>query len=91
MVSEAPAWLLSCIEAEVAVDATSEDSYNMLGSLQPALPSLLGTLQPGPWSSTVRMWVWLRQRAGAVDLKSIWNKTKCNVKVLLDSTGSELK
>lgn len=87
---EAPARSLNCVEAEAAVGAAPEDSCDARGNLQPA------PAQP-PGDPAAQASVSNGEDAGGgagrelVDLKIIWNKTKHEVKVPLDSTGSELK
>lgn len=87
---EAPARSLNCVEAEAAVGAAPEDSCDARGNLQPA------PAQP-PGDPAAQASVSNGEDAGGgagrelVDLKIIWNKTKHDVKVPLDSTGSELK
>lgn len=88
--TEAPARPLNCVEAEAAVGAAAEDSSDARGNLQPA------PAQP-PGDPAAQASVSNGEDAGGgvgkelVDLKIIWNKTKHDVKVPLDSTGSELK
>jgi hypothetical protein len=88
--TEAPARPLNCVEAEAAVGAAAEDSCDARGNLQPA------PAQP-PGDPAAQASVSNGEDAGGgvgkelVDLKIIWNKTKHDVKVPLDSTGSELK
>jgi hypothetical protein len=88
--AEAPARPLNCVEAEAAAGAAAEDSCDARGSLQPA------PAQP-PGDPAAQASVSNGEDAGGgagrelVDLKIIWNKTKHDVKVPLDSTGSELK
>lgn len=83
--AEAPARPLNCVEAEDACAAR--------GSLQPA------PAQP-PGDPAAQASVSNGEDAGGggggaarelVDLKIVWNKTKHDVKLPLDSTGSELK
>lgn len=90
--TEAPARPLNCVEAEAAAGAAAEDSCDARGSQQPA------PAQP-PGDPAAQASVSNGEDAGGgagrelelVDLKIIWNKTKHDVKVPLDSTGSELK
>lgn len=89
--AEAPARPLNCVEAEAAAGAAAEDACAARGSLQPA------PAQP-PGDPAAQASVSNGEDAGGggvarelVDLKIIWNKTKHDVKVPLDSTGSELK
>lgn len=94
--TEAPARPLNCVEDEAAAAAAAaaataaEDSCDARGSLQPA------PAQP-PGDPVAQASVSNGEDAGGgagrelVDLKIIWNKTKHDVKVPLDSTGSELK
>lgn len=88
---EAPARPLNCVEAEAAAGAAAaEDPGAARGSLQPA------PAQP-PGDPAAQASVSNGEDAGGgagrelVDLKIIWNKTKHDVKLPLDSTGSELK
>uniref|UniRef100_A0A8C5JX49 Ubiquitin domain-containing protein UBFD1 n=1 Tax=Jaculus jaculus TaxID=51337 RepID=A0A8C5JX49_JACJA len=93
VVTEVPTRPLNCVEAEAAAGAgaAAEDSCDARGSLQPPAPA-----QP-PGDPTAQASVSNGEDAGGgaerelVDLKIIWNKTKHDVKVPLDSTGSELK
>ncbi|XP_006230251.1 ubiquitin domain-containing protein UBFD1 isoform X1 [Rattus norvegicus] len=88
--TEAPARPLNCVEAEAVVGTAAEDSCDARGNLQPA------PAQP-PGDPAAQASVSNGEDAGGgagrelVDLKIIWNKTKHDVKVPLDSTGSELK
>ncbi|OBS74834.1 hypothetical protein A6R68_14637 [Neotoma lepida] len=88
--TEEPARPLNCVEDEAAAGAAAEDSCDARGSLQPA------PAQP-PGDPVAQASVSNGEDAGGgagrelVDLKIIWNKTKHDVKVPLDSTGSELK
>ncbi|KAM4813118.1 ubiquitin domain-containing protein UBFD1 isoform X3 [Urocitellus parryii] len=89
--TEAPARPLNCMEAEAAAGAAAaEDSCDARGSLQPA------PAQP-PGDPVAQASVSNGEDAGGgagrelVDLKIIWNKTKHDLRVPLDSTGSELK
>lgn len=90
--TEAPARPLNCVEDEAAAAAAAaaEDSCDARGSLQPA------PAQP-PGDPVAQASVSNGEDAGGgagrelVELKIIWNKTKHDVKVPLDSTGSELK
>lgn len=88
--TEKPALSLNCVEAEAAAGAAAEDSCDARGSLQPS------PAQP-PGDLVAQASVSNGEDAGGgagrelVDLKIIWNKTKHDVKVPLDSTGSELK
>ncbi|XP_005007595.1 ubiquitin domain-containing protein UBFD1 isoform X1 [Cavia porcellus] len=92
VVTEAPARQLNCVEAEAAAGAAPEDYCDARDNLQPA------PAQP-PGDSAAQASVSNGEDAGGgagrelelVDLKIIWNKTKHDVKVPLDSTGSELK
>ncbi|XP_004856003.1 ubiquitin domain-containing protein UBFD1 isoform X1 [Heterocephalus glaber] len=92
VVTEVPAQPLNCVDAEAAAGAAGEDSCDARGSLQPA------PAQP-PGDPAAQASVSNGEDAGGgagkelelVDLKIIWNKTKHDVKVPLDSTGSELK
>lgn len=87
---EAPARPLNCVEDEAAAGAAAEDSCDARGSLPPA------PAQP-PGDPVAQASVSNGEDAGGgasrelVELKIIWNKTKHDVKVPLDSTGSELK
>ncbi|XP_028723691.1 ubiquitin domain-containing protein UBFD1 isoform X1 [Peromyscus leucopus] len=87
---EAPARPLNCVEDEAAAGAAAEDSCDARGSLLPA------PAQP-PGDPVAQASVSNGEDAGGgasrelVELKIIWNKTKHDVKVPLDSTGSELK
>lgn len=88
--TESPARPLNCVEAEAVAGTAAEDSCDARGSLQPA------PAQP-PGDPAAQASVSNGEDAGGgagrelVDLKIIWNKTKHDVKVPLDSTGSELK
>ncbi|XP_013360263.1 PREDICTED: ubiquitin domain-containing protein UBFD1 [Chinchilla lanigera] len=86
--AQAPSRQFSCAEAEAAAGAAPEEPCGARGSPQPA------PAQP-PGDAAARASVSNGEDAGRerelVELKIVWNKTKHDVKVPLDSTGSELK
>ncbi|XP_035575683.2 LOW QUALITY PROTEIN: ubiquitin domain-containing protein UBFD1-like [Canis lupus dingo] len=91
--TKAPACPLNCVEAKEGGEGggqRAEDSCAAPGNLQPA------PAQP-PGDPAAQASVSNSKDAGGgagrklVDLKIIWNKTKHDVKLPLDSTGSELK